>query len=80
MAIDSAVKRKSVAGVARPWRPGVVVPDGTIDSADRQAIGWSYAGISAASVGLTTLTIAGAERDSLTLAGACAATVTVEGA
>lgn len=47
MAIDSEVKRKSVAGAGRPFRPGVVVPDGTIDNPDRQAIGWSYAGIAA---------------------------------
>jgi len=45
MAIDSVLKRKSVAGVGRKWRPGVVIPSGSLSQADRQVISRSYAGI-----------------------------------
>ena len=45
MAIDSEVKRRSIAAIANPWNGPSVVPDGTIDNFDRQAIAWSYAGI-----------------------------------
>lgn len=55
MAIDSEVKRKSIAGVAQFFRPRIVVPDSTIDNPDRQAIGWVYAGISAAGVNAMAL-------------------------
>ncbi len=47
MAIDDEVKRKSVAAIASPWMPPVLVPSGSIDGPDRQASGWSYSGIAA---------------------------------
>lgn len=47
MAIDSEQKRKSAATVAMIWNGPSVVPDGTINQADRQHIGWSYSGIAA---------------------------------
>lgn len=47
MAIDSEVKRKSIAAIASPWNGPSVVSDGTIDGPDRQTIAWSYAGIPA---------------------------------
>lgn len=47
MAIDSEVKRKSAAACGNVCMPVALVPNGTIDNPDRQAAGWSYAGISA---------------------------------
>lgn len=47
MAIDSEVKRKSAATVGAIWNGPSVVPNSTIDQADRQHIGWSYSGITA---------------------------------
>lgn len=61
MAIDSEVKRKSIAAIATPWNGPVVVPDSTIDNPDRQAIGWSYAGIAAQAPGGITFSVFGAE-------------------
>lgn len=48
MAIDTAAKRRSVAGLPF-WLfgPGVT-PDATPDSFWRQCVGWGYAGIAAA--------------------------------
>jgi hypothetical protein len=47
MAIDTERKRKSIVSIGqRQVGPGVV-PDGSFDQADRQAIGYSYAGIAA---------------------------------
>lgn len=52
MAIDSAKKRASVFGIARPWRPIRFVPDSDpagppiespLDAQDRLTIGWLYA-------------------------------------
>jgi hypothetical protein len=51
MAIDTEIKRKSIAAIANPWNGPVIVPDNTIDNPDRQAIGWSYAGIAAINPG-----------------------------
>lgn len=48
MAIDSEVKRKSIAAINLYAIGPVVVPDSTIDQADRQVIGYSYSGITAA--------------------------------
>lgn len=45
MAVDTEQKRKSVATVGTVWNPPTVVVDGSIDGADRQHIGWGYAGI-----------------------------------
>lgn len=47
MAIDTRRKRASVVNVARPWTPPAIVPDGSFTQADRQHIGWSYAGLAA---------------------------------
>ena len=45
MAIDTELKRKSAETVGKVTRPPIVVPDGTLGQADRQQIGWIYAGI-----------------------------------
>jgi hypothetical protein len=45
MAIDSARKRKSIAAISHYAIGPVVVPDGTLISADRQVIGYGYYGI-----------------------------------
>jgi len=50
MAIDTARKRASVAGVGKIWRGRAIIPDGTIDQGDRQQIAWSYSGILAGAV------------------------------
>ena len=50
MAIDTAVKRKSLAAVPLPHLGPVVVPSGSLDQADRQAVGYGYAGILALSL------------------------------
>jgi len=47
MAIDSEQKRKSVPSVMRFGRPRAIIPSGTIAQADRQQIGWGWAGIDA---------------------------------
>lgn len=47
MAIDSEIKRKSIAAIAAPYIGAVIVPDSTIDNPDRQAIAYSYSGITA---------------------------------
>jgi len=59
MAIDSEAKRKSIAAISNPWNGPVLVPDGTIAASDRQAIGWSYSGIAAASPGGISFSIFG---------------------
>lgn len=51
MAIDTEAKRKSIAAIGIRQVGPVIVPDSTIAAADRQAIGYSYAGIAAASPG-----------------------------
>ena len=51
MAIDTEAKRKSIAAIAAPWMGPVIVPDGTISGTEKQAIGYSYSGITAASPG-----------------------------
>lgn len=45
MAIDTARKRAGAASVGRVWRGRAIRPDGTLDQADRQQVGWSYPGI-----------------------------------
>lgn len=45
MAIDTAVKRKSLAAIPLPHMGPVIVPSGSLDQADRQAVGYGYAGI-----------------------------------
>jgi hypothetical protein len=47
MAIDSEVKRKSIAAIGHRHSGPVVVPSGTISQPDRQVIGYSYSGIAA---------------------------------
>lgn len=44
--IDTAEKRRSVAGINRLWGPGVT-PNGSKDSEWRQQAGYGYSGISA---------------------------------
>ncbi len=51
MAIDTAVKRKSLAAVPLPHMGPVIVPSGGLDQADRQAVGYGYAGILASGGG-----------------------------
>lgn len=51
MAIDTAVKRKSLAALPLPHMGPVVVPSGSLDQADRQAVGYGYAGILASGGG-----------------------------
>lgn len=46
MAIDSERKRKSAAWLL-PTGAVTIVPDGSLDSGDRQEAGWGYLGISA---------------------------------
>jgi len=50
MAIDNEQKRKSVPSVMRFGRPRAIVPSGAFAQADRQQIGWGWAGILAAPV------------------------------
>jgi len=57
MAIDSEQKRKSVTTIATVWNGPSVVPDGTINGADRQHIGWSYSGIAAQTPGLAAIPV-----------------------
>lgn len=48
MPVDNAVKRGSAFTLRRlPWfrRFALPMPDGEIDQADRQQVGWVYAGI-----------------------------------
>jgi hypothetical protein len=45
MAIDSERKRKSVVAISHYAIGPVIVPDGTLISADRQVIGYGYYGI-----------------------------------
>lgn len=47
MAIDSEVKRKSIAAIGQRHSGPVVLPDGTIGQPDRQVVGYSYSGIAA---------------------------------
>ena len=51
MAIDSKVKRASVAGIALGFMLGVV-PDAAEPQEWRQSSGWSYSGIAAAAPAL----------------------------
>lgn len=51
MAIDSALKRKSIAAIGLRVNGPTVVPDSTIDGADRQVIGYSFSGIPAGAGG-----------------------------
>lgn len=44
MAIDTAAKRASAMGFMQPWFK-LVVPDGTVEQADRQTTGDLYGGI-----------------------------------
>ena len=46
--IDSERKRKAIVSIARPWHPPIIVPDGTLDAADRGTIGRGGSGIIAA--------------------------------
>lgn len=48
MAIDSASKRKSVAGITVGWG---ITPDGTPGAEWRQQVAWTYSGIATASPG-----------------------------
>jgi len=47
MAVDTERKRKSVAAISHYAMGPVVVPDGTLISADRQVIGYGYYGVKA---------------------------------
>ena len=49
MAVDTRNKRSSAINVASPWRGMLPAPDGAIDQADRQHVGFNYAGILATS-------------------------------
>ena len=48
MAIDTERKRKAIVSIARPWHPPIIVPDGTLNAADRGTIGRGGSGIIAA--------------------------------
>lgn len=54
MAIDTAVKRKSISAIPLLFLGPVAVPSGSLDQADRQALAASYAGILAAGGGPST--------------------------
>lgn len=46
MAVDTAVKRRSVLNARLPWlRRHIPLPDGTIDRGDRQTLLGQYAGV-----------------------------------
>jgi len=45
MAVDTERKRKSIAAISHYAMGPVVVPDGTLISADRQVIGYGYYGV-----------------------------------
>ncbi|TVL98674.1 MAG: hypothetical protein CV087_20815 [Candidatus Brocadia sp. WS118] len=55
MAIDSERKRKSVIAISHYAMGPVVVPDGTLISADRQVIGFGYYGVKAETKIIVTL-------------------------
>jgi len=55
--IDTERKRKAIVSIARPWHPPIIVPDGTLDAADRGIIGRGGSGIIAASGGTGSLTM-----------------------
>jgi len=57
MAIDSEVKRASISSVGANFIGPSVVPDGTIDAADRAAAAGSYAGIQAAPLDLVPVVL-----------------------
>jgi len=48
VAIDTERKRKAIVSIARPWHPPIIVPDGTLNAADRGTIGRGGSGIIAA--------------------------------
>lgn len=54
MAIDSAIKRASIAAIGAQFIGPSVIPDGTIAQADRQTIAYSYAGILAGTPAAST--------------------------
>jgi len=49
--IDTERKRKAIVSIARPWHPPIIVPDGTLNAADRGTIGRGGSGIIAAGGG-----------------------------
>ena len=55
MAIDSAEKRRSIAGILLPLIMGVT-PTASPDAEWRQEAGWSYSGIAAAAIAAGALT------------------------
>jgi len=69
MAIDSSKKRKSIAAISLLAVGPVVVPDSTIDQADRQVVGYSYSGIAAGEAATATYVCV----DTVTLARASGA-------
>lgn len=50
MALDTAQKRYSALAIAQVWRTPGVYPTGSIDSFERLAIAWLYAGTSIAEI------------------------------
>jgi hypothetical protein len=44
MAVDTALKRSSVIGLAAPWVQVLPPPDGSVDDADRVSLAYSYSG------------------------------------
>ena len=45
MAMDTAGERYSAINVGSPWRGLNYLPTGTVDTAERQAVAYLYAGI-----------------------------------
>lgn len=79
MAIDTAAKRRSAAGVAfLPLGPGVT-PDATKPVAWRQQSAWGYSGIETLETELVTGPITGTVRIIPRVTGTCSIRPTVTG-
>lgn len=57
MAIDTAEKRRSVAAIPYGWAGASVTPTLSKDAEWRQEVGWSYAGIAAATVSIAAILV-----------------------
>lgn len=92
MAIDSALKRKSISGILVPFFVVGVAMDATKPAVWRQAAGWSYAGIAASSVAAlagvsvdirgrvdSTATVDGSVESTVKIRGRVDSTATVDG-
>ena len=57
MAIDTAAKRQSAAFFGCPIFPQTLIPDGSINAADRQDLVWQYRGIAASALSYAEISV-----------------------